>query len=389
MVGQVADQVAGGITGKNVEDGFELPREDAAAAKREFVATCMTWPDDFVGCMADGDFESERCVAAYAAKEGLVVAGEGKPGPEARSRALGDDAALRCQADRCAIVRMGRVEDLAGQTIAPGSLAGLVGGTWFVASDEVNPPVVSDGGELVLFQDGRVRRRAAAPCDDCWQETPWKLPLGIGFAPELHRLGDRLLYSQIGSLRLFAADGSVVFALDHADLGEPNIGARHVDVGIGDAACTLDLDRCTSDQRRPRFEAAHAEQLGGVPPCATCVKAEHPGTKPTRLDDAVYFVEGGRVFAVSGGRRSWTVEVDADAVLAVPGALLVASYWTADHPARLLLLDPTSGAVRLTMEVPSRMSITPVALGRDRDTVLMVTNDTLFTWELDALKAAL
>ena len=126
-----------------------------------------------------------------------------------------------------------------------------------------------------------------------------------------------------------------------------------------------------------------------MPPCATCVKAEHPGTKPTRLDDAVYFVEGGRVFAVSGGRRSWTVEVDADAVLAVPRALLVASYWTADHPARLLLLDPTSGAVRLTMEVPSRMSITPVALGRDRDTVLMVTNDTLFTWELDALKAAL
>lgn len=252
MVSEVAHQSARVIAGKDLGKDFAIPPGAADAAKQRLVAACLTWPDDFVGCMAAGDFESERCVAAYAHKEGLVVAGKGEPGPDARSRPIGTDAALECQGDRCVIARSGHIEDLAGQTIAEGA-------------DQ-------------------------------------------------------------------AADGRV---------------------------------------------AATAEQ---------------PDTQPGRLGDATYVVEDGRVSMESGGRRVWTVEVDADAVLTVPGAaasLFVASYWTADHPARLLVLDPTSGAVRLTMEVPSRMTLFPVTLGRDRDTIVMVTNDTLFTWDLDAIDVAL
>ena len=394
IVGQVAGQVTKTLAGKDIE----LPLEDQDAIIDRLVAECMTWPDDFVACLADGDLESERCLAAYAAKEGLVVAGEGKPGPAARSRPTGADAALTCQVDRCVVERAGRVEDLAGQTLADGELAGLARGEWIAANDqgvavgarrlptlaagspEQARPVATDGDALVLFSDGRVRRLAEAPCDACWQETPWRLDIGIGFAPALHRVGERLLYHEIESMRLFAADGSTLFSFDHTLLEEPIVGERFVDVAVGDAMCRLDMDQCRGELR-------------GLPaePCGVCVKAgqREPGVKPARLDDATYFAEGGRVSKLSDGKVVWRVDVDADAVLAVPGALLVASYWTADHPARLLVLDPASGQVRLTMEVPSRMSIMPITLGRDRDTVVMHTNDTLFVWGVDAIRSAL
>lgn len=429
MVMAIANEVGDELAGKELED-VALSPEDRALAKKKTIEECMSWPDDFVACMSDGDLDSPKCREAYAKKEGLVVQVDGKPGPAPTMREIGKDAALMCEGGRCLLGVEERLQDLTGQDLGNGSFVGVLevegervlltaheGELAFrgkatvtvkaprtAPDDPLTSPLAVGEGGLALFDDGRIRRLTpplSEACEGCWQATPWAIGDAYGSPPsawdfpEIYAVGNggAVVWLQGGSLRVFEKGVEAPrFTLRERDaLGAPLVVGERVYIGAGKEALTLSLAKCRSEEP---LAVAALEAAG-----QGCVEGRMPlpetaFARPQRLGDAVYFLADGRIYQMKGGARGWVAEVEGDALLALERGgkrmLWAAVHWTMDHPARLVALDPDTGTTTLQIDLPAtEMSIFDVVLGVDGDALYAQSSRRLYRWELDALAAAL
>lgn len=429
MVMALANKVGDKLAGEDVDD-VALSSEDEAEVKKKAIEECMSWPDDFVACVTDGDFDSPECREAYAKKEGLVVQVDGKPGPAPTVREIDKDAGLLCEGGRCLVGIEERLQDPEGRDLGAGRFVGVVevageralltaheGELTFVGKatvkakaprhapdDPLTSPLAVSGDGLALFDDGRIRRLTpplSEACEGCWRDTPWAIGDAYGSPPsawdfpEIHARADggAVVWLQGGTLSVFDKDVQAPrFVLRERDaLGTPLVVGERVYIGADKEALALALAKCRFDGPL----AVAALELAGD----GCVEArftlpETAFSRPQRLGDAVYFLADGRVFQMKGGQKGWAAEVEADALLALERGgkrmLLAAVHWTMDHPARLVALDPDSGQTQMQIDLPSsEMSIFDVALGADGDALYAQTSRRLYRWELDALAAAL
>ncbi len=421
LVMGIANGVARGLGGDDMMP-VELGADDRKRAIAKIIEECMTWPDDFVRCMTDGDWESTQCREAYARKEGLVVRVDGAPGPAPTRREIGRDDDLACAGGRCFLNTGDQIERLAmtgdgAAKLADGELVGVseVGGQSFVITakdgevtlvgatttkvaaprpapdDPLATPLAASAKGLVLFDDGRVRRLVAPPCESCFERTPWHFE-GYHSAfdyPELYEVRDGILYYSRDkhSLTLLGADGSLRFAL-RADsmLGEPLVVDERVYLTVEAEALGLDLGQCRSDH------ALALEDL--TAPCVTArmTLSEADGSRPQRLGERVYFLANDRVHELVAGKKGWVAEVEADTFLALEYGgtpmLFAATRWTMDHPARLIALDPATGMTLMHVDVDGEHGLW-TDLERDADRLVMRVSTNVFSWDLGALKAAI
>lgn|GEM_PF-6757822 len=440
LVMGLANGVAKGLGGDAVEP-VELTRADRDKATVKIIEECMTWPDDFVVCMTDGDWDSVQCREAYARKEGLVVQVDGAAGPPPTRRELGRDDFLVSTRDH-SFIDVGAALNSTTQAstrVADGELVGVteVGGRTFVIAtkdgevslataagdtaslataaagdtaslamdsttkvaaprpapdDPLAVPLAVSAKGLVLFDDGRVRRLVPPPCEPCFEETPWRIegqPSAYDF-PELHEVKGGIVYYNRDQRRLtvLGDDGALRFALSGTPtLGEPLVLGDQVYLTVGAEAVGLDLAQCRSDHRLSLDELAA--------PClvARTTLSAADESRPQRLGERVFFLADGRVHALAGGKKQWVAEVEADSFIAVErGAatmLFAATRWTMDHPARLVALDPDNGMTRMQIDIDAGGSFASFDLARDGEWLVMQVSHSLFSWRLDALAAAL
>lgn len=428
MVQGLANALGDKVAGEDLPD-VALSPEDEAQAKKKAIEVCLTWPDDFVACVTDGDFDSPKCREAYAKKEGVVVRVDAKPGPAPTVREIDDSAALQCHGERCLIDLGERLQDLQGRDLGVGRFVGVVElagervsltaheGTLTLRGEATvqikaprqgpdgsptSPLAVSTSG-LMLFDDGRIRRLTpplSEECESCWQATPWVVSDTYGAPPtaldlpELHpHPGGVVVWLQGGTMAVLAEGTETPrFVLRERDeLGEPLVVGERVYLGAAKEALALSLDKCRFEDRA---RVASLELAG-----EGCLEARLPTTstafaRPQRLGDAVYFLADGRVFQMKGGLKGWVAEVEADALVGLERGgrhmLLAAVHWTMDHPARLVALDPDSGRTLTQIDLPmSKMSILEVVLGVDGEALYAETSRRLYRWELATLLRAL
>lgn len=416
----IANGVGDGLAGRDLPD-VAVPEDALAKAKEAAISECMKWPDDFVACMTDGDFDSPECQEAYARKEGIVVPNAGRPGPAPEIRAVGKEVGLVCRGVGCVLDDGLEVRSLTGEPIpTKGELVGVFaaeGSDWtmFAADGDVTlvgpttvtikapragpddgflTPLSVDPSGLALFDDGSMWRATApftADAESCWTKLPQVVPENLSTleSHEVIELAHGKLYRGAGShLVTFAEDSRPRFHL-HAkdDLGLPAVCGDTVFVSAAKAAYALDTVRCRSDG------PMSPDQIGG-----NCVKAhfELPETawaRPARIDHMVFFLAEGRIYQMVDLNKGWVAEVEGDALAVVrrgPASLLLAaSHWTADHPARLVSIDPASGRVVMQVDLDgSKLSIFDVELAVTNERVAVLTSGNLYSWSTGTLFAS-
>lgn len=413
MLMGIATGVATGL-GANDTSPIDLNPDDKQRAIAKLIEECMTWPDDYVGCMTDGDFESATCREAYARKEGLVVRVDGSPGPAATEREVAKYDVLECRSGACVIEGEGDVaHDLDGKALAPGRFVGVITSagkptrvlaqdgeiklvsassesTTFAAprttpDDPFLVPLATTPSGLVLFDDDSVRRFVPP---SSFEPTPWRTR-GASTSSELHETAGGLLhYNGDSRIEVLAADGTPTFSLSKGyGLGPPLVVGDRVHLGIDKEALSLDLTRCKS------VEPVSTADLTAPCVASRIVVAEDIYERPVQLGSAIYFLVGSRIVQVVDGRQGWVAEVEAGSLVGLERDghryLFVASYWTMDHPSRLLALDPDSGMTLMQSDIPSDRSFSSGALERVGEQLAMIGGNRLYRWDVGALFKAL